>query len=210
MENEFYSVTVICPAHGRRARGKGVRHKAKAFDARITFSDSYETTITCPNCGAGVSLFVKTKGKLTKARKEKLVREKQADLRRSLKVLLVSSLLLAAGITTSVFAPGETVGVVSVCAIVISLPVWIWALAAVAGAIKCLKHRELIFEKYELKHPYLVAIGEYCEHYFKGQKKTIVWQRQPIYHRLKDARSYKDLKPNRPEQTRAFAAIKRA
>lgn len=210
MENEFYSVTVICPAHDRHARDKGGRHKAETFDARVNFNDSYETTITCPNCGAGVKLFVKTKGKITKARKEKLVREKQADLKRSLKALLVSSLLLAAGIITNVFAPGETTGVISVCAIVISLPVWLWALAAVSGAIKCLKHRELIFEKYELKHPYLVSLGESCSHYFKGQKKTIVWQRQPIYLRSSNPRSYKDLRPNRPEQTRAFAANKRA
>ncbi len=209
MENEFYSVTVICPACGRRARGARGAHKPKTFDARVTFHDSYETTITCPNCGAKVMLSVKTKGKITEAHKEKLVREKKADLRRSLKALLVSSLLLAAGVVTNVFASGETAGVISVCAIAISFPVWLFALASLPGSIKCLKHHELIFEKYEIKHPYLVSLGEYSAHYFKGQKKTIVWQRRPIYVRSGNPRGYRDTGKNRPEQMRAFAASKR-
>lgn len=185
MGNELESVAVICPAYqgpgaARNEDGAAKRYRVEAFDAPVMFTDSYETTVTCPNCGAELKLSVKTKGKLTKVQKEQLLREKCSDLKHSLLLLFIATALLAAGVSANIFIAGNTLKTISICLVVVLFPLWLFLLITIFRSVKNLKHYELIFKKYEEKNPYVVSLGESSTHYFRGQKKTIVWQQPPV------------------------------
>lgn len=187
MEYEYIdSVTVICPAGWKLADKYGAggaarnRYDEKEFDAPVTLTDSYETTVKCPNCGARLALSVKTKGRISYARKQRLLREKRAEFVHMLITLVITSALLTAGVLGTVFIAGDTLKVISVCVIVLSFPLWLGMLAAALNSVKYIKRPRLIFEKYEQKNPYMVSLEETSTHYFRGQRKTIVWQTPPV------------------------------
>ncbi|MHB1314238.1 MAG: hypothetical protein ACYCX2_01985 [Christensenellales bacterium] len=159
------------------------QYKIKNFNVPINVMESYEKEVECPHCGARLTLTVKTKGKMTDAMRQSVIREKQAEMKRRYTGLAVCSMLTVVFVLLGVFL--MNVNINHLYWLVPASGLFVYVLFLIPGAIKMRKfigHPERILEKYEEGNPYFVSLGS-SDHFFtslKGdQKTTLKWKNSP-------------------------------